>query len=119
MIATGASAVVPPFDNKDLVNIFTLKSMQDGVALKEIAMKPDYKRVVVIGGGYIGMEVVEAMQNLGKEVRLIQADSRVLPETFDEEITEIMSEGILRKGVLLHTEERVQGFVGEMRVERE
>ncbi|MGG0753548.1 MULTISPECIES: CoA-disulfide reductase [Brevibacillus] len=118
MIATGASAVVPPFDNKDLVNIFTLKSMQDGVALKEIAMKPDYKRVVVIGGGYIGMEVVEAMQNLGKEVRLIQADSRVLPETFDEEITEIMTEEILRKGVLLHTEERVQGFVGEMRVER-
>lgn len=117
MIATGAHAVVPPFENKDLVNIFTLKSLQDGLALKEKAMSHDYKRVVVIGGGYIGMEIVEAMHALGKEVRLIQSDNRVLPETFDEEITEIMTEEILRKGVLLHVEERVKGFIGEKHVE--
>ncbi|RAP30948.1 Pyridine nucleotide-disulfide oxidoreductase [Brevibacillus laterosporus] len=47
MIATGAYAVVPPFDNKNLVNIFTIKSLQDGLALKEMEMSPDYKRVVV------------------------------------------------------------------------
>nr|WP_238333006.1 FAD-dependent oxidoreductase [Brevibacillus laterosporus] len=57
MIATGAYAVVPPCDNKNLVNIFTIKSLQDGLALKEMEMSPDYKRVVVIGGGLYRIKI--------------------------------------------------------------
>ncbi|MCR8644865.1 CoA-disulfide reductase [Paenibacillus sp. N1-5-1-14] len=117
MVATGARAVIPPFRNRDLGNIFTLKSMADGVALKEAAFKEENKQVVVIGAGFIGLEVVEAMKALGKEVHLIQLDARVLPDAFDEEITKWMEEELVSHGVHVHLSESVQGFVGEGKVQ--
>ncbi|MGL4522010.1 MAG: FAD-dependent oxidoreductase, partial [Bacilli bacterium] len=49
MIATGANAIIPPIENVKLENVFTLKSMEDGRALKTAAMSSDKKNVVVIG----------------------------------------------------------------------
>ncbi|AQT86511.1 coenzyme A disulfide reductase [Paenibacillus larvae subsp. larvae] len=117
MIATGARAVIPPFCNRELNNIFTLKSMADGRALKAAALKEEHKQIVVIGAGYIGVEVVEAMKALGKDVRLIQLDARVLPDSFDEEITKRMEAELVAHGVQLHLNESVKGFVGEHMVE--
>ncbi|WP_462355310.1 FAD-dependent oxidoreductase, partial [Fusobacterium ulcerans] len=72
IITTGASAVKPPIKNIDLENVFTLKEFTDGIVLKKAMMKPENKRVVIIGAGYIGLEAVEAAVNLKKEVRIIQ-----------------------------------------------
>jgi len=116
MIATGARAVMPPFQNRDLSRIFVLKNMADGVALKQAAMQDTVQHVVVIGAGFIGLEVVEAMKALGKDVRLIQLDARVLPDAFDEEITKWMEAELEAHGVSLHLNESVKGFIGEDRV---
>ena len=90
IITTGASAVKPPIKNIDLENVFTLKEFTDGIVLKKAMMKPENKRVVIIGAGYIGLEAVEAAVNLKKEVRIIQLGDRVIPGSFDKEITDIM-----------------------------
>ena len=90
MIATGASVIKPPFKNVDLDNIFTLTKMEDGKQIKELAMSEDVKDVTVIGAGFIGIEVVEAMKHLGKHVRLIQRSGRVFNRMFDERITDLM-----------------------------
>ncbi|MGL4392187.1 MAG: CoA-disulfide reductase [Fusobacteriaceae bacterium] len=114
MIATGASAIIPPLKNIELKNISTLKEYIDGENLREIAMKDEIKNVVIIGAGYIGIEAVEAMHNLGKKsIRLIQLGSRVLPESFDKEITDIMEQELKSyDNISLHLSETVKEFEG-------
>lgn len=118
MIATGASAIIPPIENIELDNVFTLKSMKDGKNLKKAALKSENKNVIVIGAGYIGIETVEAMKNLGKEVRLIQLDSRVLPDSFDREITDLMEKELVEQGVSLHLSEAVKAFKGTGKIKQ-
>ena len=114
IITTGASAVKPPIKNIDLENVFTLKEFTDGIVLKKAMMKPENKRVVIIGAGYIGLEAVEAADYLKKEVRIIQLGDRVIPGSFDKEITDIM-EAELRghEGVSLNLNEAVSEFEGK------
>ena len=113
MIATGANVIKPPFKNLDLSNIFTLTKMEDGQKLKEIAMREEIKDVTIIGAGFIGIEVVEAMKNLGKHVRLIQRSSRVFNRLFDKRITDLMQEELLSHGVEIVLNETVESFEGE------
>ncbi len=116
MIATGASSIIPPIKNVKLENVFTLKDLKDGLSLKEIALNDSVKDVVIIGAGFIGIEVVEAMKKLNKNVRLIQLDARVLPDSFDKEITDIMEKELVNHGVDLHVSEMVKEFKGEGKV---
>lgn len=117
MIATGASAIEPPFKNLQLENIFKLTKMEDGLGLKAAAISPDVKDVTVIGGGFIGIEVVEAMKKLGKKVRLIQRSERIFNKIFDKRITDIMQEELLRHKVELVLDESVSGFGGDEKVQ--
>lgn len=119
MVATGADAIIPPIEGvKTLKNIFTLKSMDDGINLKKAMMKEGNKEVLVIGAGYIGVEVVEAAKKLGKNVRIIQLDERVLPLSFDREITDLMEEEMRSHGVEVHLKEMVKKIEGNERAER-
>ncbi len=117
MVATGASAIIPPIENANLKNVFTLKEFSDGLEIKEVAKKDEIKNIVIIGAGFIGIETVEAMKKLGKNVRVIQLDSRILPDTFDEEITSIMEKELLDHEVALNLNEIVKEFKGTERVE--
>lgn len=116
MISTGTFPIVPPFPGVDLKNIHVLKTLEDGITLKQIANRPEIKNVVIVGGGYIGIEVVEAMVRLGKQVRVIELSERVL-QSFDKEITDLAEEELVKHGVNLNLGEKVEGFTGNDRVE--
>jgi CoA-dependent NAD(P)H sulfur oxidoreductase len=116
MIATGASPVIPPIENVNLENVFTLKEYNEAIVLKKELKKEDVKNVVIIGAGFIGIEAAEAMKKLGKKTRLIQLDSRVLPESFDSEITDIMEEELVNQGISLHLGEMVKKFNGDIKI---
>jgi NADPH-dependent 2,4-dienoyl-CoA reductase/sulfur reductase-like enzyme len=119
MVATGANAVFPPVEGlKELENIFTLKSIDDGINLKNAMVKEENKEVVIIGAGFIGLEVVEAAKRLGKNVRVIQLDDRVLPLSFDKEITDILEEEIRSHNVELNVSEIVKKVEGNGKVEK-
>lgn len=113
MVATGAHAIMPPIKNLSTKGVHTLKDYTDGIVLKEEMMKDEIQDIIVVGAGYIGIEVVEAAKHLGKRsVRLIQLGERVLLESFDKEITDVMEEEIRsHEGVELHLEEAVQEIV--------
>ena len=111
MISTGAEAVFPPLPGKELMGVHPLKSMEDGIFLKELAKQPQIQNVVVVGGGYIGIECIEAFLNLGKKVRLIEASDRILA-AFDQEMAEMATEELLSRGVEMHLNEKVQAFLG-------
>ncbi|RXJ04178.1 CoA-disulfide reductase [Anaerobacillus alkaliphilus] len=117
MIATGTIPVVPPFPGKDLANIHVLKTLEDGILLKQVSEKKEIQDVVIVGGGYIGIEVAEAMVRLGKRVRVIELGTRIL-QTFDQEITDLAEEELRKQGVALTLGEKVESFIGTTSVEK-
>lgn len=116
MIATGSSPIIPPIPGTWLNGVFTLKSLEDGILIKELSCNSSIKDVVVVGGGYIGIEVVEAMSKLNKNVRCIEASENIL-SSFDSEISKIAAQEIVNNGVKLHTSEKLEAILGSDRVE--
>ena len=116
MIATGASAIIPPINNVDLKHVYTLKSMEDGEALKHAMQNEALKRVAIVGAGFIGLEVVEAAKQYGKEVHVFQLNDRVLVDTFDKEITGLLEEELRTHDVHLHLSQTVTELVGDQAV---
>ncbi len=117
MIATGASSIIPPFPGAELMGVHVLKTLEDGIFLKEYAAVPDIKNVAIVGGGYIGIECAEAFLNLKKNVRIIEAADRILTP-FDKEMSDMAEKELQNNGVKLHLDEKVKGFKGSSKVEQ-
>ncbi|EOA80093.1 CoA-disulfide reductase [Borreliella burgdorferi] len=117
MIATGAKPIIPPINNINLENFHTLRNLEDGQKIKNLMDREEIKNIVIIGGGYIGIEIVEAAKNKRKNVRLIQLDKHILIDSFDKEIVTIMEEELTKKGVNLHTNEFVKSLIGKKKAE--
>ncbi len=117
MIATGASPIIPPFPGKDLKNIFTLNTIEDGLSLKEEVMKETTKDIVVVGGGYIGIELAEVLANLGKNITVVEMAPKILMP-FDQEISDFAHEELEKNGVKVKINEKVEGFEGNGKVEK-
>lgn len=111
MIGTGCSTFVPPIKGRDLKNVYSLKTLQDGLILRKAVTEQDIKKVVVVGGGYIGVEVAETFHETGKDVTLIELAPRILMP-FDEEITDIAMERVNKSGISLRLQEMVQEIQG-------
>lgn len=118
MIASGARAIIPPIKNIDLENVVTLKSMDDGNKLRELMSNDEYKKVAIIGAGFIGLEAVEAAKHRGKEVTVIQLQDRVLQEVFDKDITDLLEEELRESGVNLLLSETVVELIGDGKVSK-
>ncbi len=118
MIASGARAIIPPIKNIDLENVVTLKSMDDGNKLRELMSNDEYKKVAIIGAGFIGLEAVEAAKHRGKEVTVIQLQDRVLQEVFDKDITDLLEEELRESGVELLLSETVVELIGDGKVSK-
>ncbi|RQG93098.1 pyridine nucleotide-disulfide oxidoreductase [Natrarchaeobius halalkaliphilus] len=131
LIATGASAVVPPIDGTDREGVYTLGSMSDGKELREYVARardgeslqqPDrgpacrYLEecngpVAVVGGGYIGIEMAEALAANEFEVTLFQRSDRVL-KGFSGPTSEAVADHLREQGVDLRLEAEVREVTG-------
>lgn len=116
MLATGATAVMPPIKNVDLKNVYHLRTMADGQALRELGQDPKVQSVTVIGAGFIGLEIAEEFHQLGKQVRVIQLEDRILPLAFDPELTDMFADDLCDNGIELHLSEAVQALEGTVQV---
>lgn len=119
VIATGALPVIPPFPGVGLSRIFTIRNLNDAVEIRKFidgwnpsgaAGRP--AKVVIVGGGYIGMEMCEAFRKRGLRVSVIEKTDRALG-SMDSEITEIVEKKIAAEGVELYKETSVTGFEGK------
>ncbi|NME83572.1 CoA-disulfide reductase [Clostridium sp. SM-530-WT-3G] len=118
MIATGARSIIPPIKNVNLENVHTLKSLQDGYALKALMKNEKNKKVAIIGAGFIGLEAVEAAKKYGKEVSVFQLGDRILQDVFDKEITDLLEEELRKHDVNLYVQETVTELIGDGKVEK-
>lgn len=89
IIATGARPIIPKIKNINLPNIFTLRKIEDGIAIKEKVLKS--KQGTIIGGGYIGMELLEALVKQNVKATLVEYAPHIMT-MFDEDMSILIEE---------------------------
>ena len=114
LIATGARAVRPPIEGIDLPGVYELRTLDDARALREEADREEGS-VVVVGGGYIGLEVAEAFCVRGWDVTVVEAAPSVLPRTFDADMGERVVEALENMGIAVVTSDPVVRITGRDR----
>jgi NADPH-dependent 2,4-dienoyl-CoA reductase/sulfur reductase-like enzyme len=110
VIATGSWPVIPKIEGINMENILLCKNFHHANTIIEKAK--DAKNIVVVGAGYIGIELVEAFEMSGKNVTLIDGESRILSKYLDESFTEIIEEDFQNRDIRLALGETVTRFVG-------
>lgn len=108
---TGSWPILPKFEGGDLNNILICKNYDHA---KEIAKKMDAaKNTVVVGAGYIGVELVEAFEMHGKRVTLIDSQSSIMNKYFDNEFTDVAQQQMEHNGIELKLNTLVERFEGK------
>ena len=117
VIAAGAEPVRPGIPGLDLDGVFTLHSISSGMAIRSFLGSQMVRRAAVIGAGYVGLEMAEALRGVGAEVTLIEALESVLPGG-EPEIAALVDEELRRQGVEVRTGQLAQALEGDGRVRR-
>lgn len=109
LVATGASPIRPPFPNIDAPGVTGIHTIPDAVALDGMIRDRAPRRAVVVGGGYIGLEMVEALLSRGLEVTLVEKLDQPMA-TLDPDMGARVAEGLASLGVDLRLGTGVEGF---------
>lgn len=118
VIATGASPFVPQIPGLGLKNVFTMRTPDDAIALREAVEAGTVKRAVVAGGGFIGLEVAENLAAQGVKVSVIDFAPHVLPNFLDPEMSEYVENRMAEAGVMPMTGVSLEGVIGTECVEK-
>lgn len=113
VLATGGSPIRPKLPGVELNHVYTLWTMTDALAMRAALDSGRIRKAVIIGGGLVGLEVVEALQARGVEVSVVEALDRPLPALFDEEFSGRILKALQKKGVRFYGGERVTEILGE------
>jgi NADPH-dependent 2,4-dienoyl-CoA reductase/sulfur reductase-like enzyme len=109
MIATGALPIRPAVPGVDAQGIYGVNTLQSGIEVRQVIDQQGPRRAVIIGGGYIGLEMAEALVRRGMEVALVERTPQVM-NTLDPDMGELVSQALMAVGVTLYREESLQGF---------
>lgn len=109
VLATGASAVRPSVAGFDLPGVMVLRELLDGAAMKKYLAELAPRSAVIIGGGYIGMEMADVLRKRGLAVSVIEKLADIVPGHEPEIVKEVRAE-LERKGVGVHVGVSVEGI---------
>jgi len=101
LIATGASPIVPDLPGFDLPGVMVLKSLEHGRKIKTYLKENNVRKVVILGMGYIALEMCEALHALGIEVDMVKSRPRLLP-WMEEKMSDVIRKELETAGVGLH-----------------
>lgn len=116
IVAVGASPVVPPLPGLNLPGVFVMRTPDDAIETREYIARDGVKRAVVVGGGFIGLEVAENLLEKGLSVTLIDMAPQIMPG-FDTEMANFAVRHLEKKGITVLTGTKLNGVTGEERAE--
>ncbi|MBU0927321.1 MAG: CoA-disulfide reductase [Spirochaetes bacterium] len=114
--AAGAAPIRPGVPGMDLQGVFTLGDIPDGRAIRAAALDPAVRSVVIVGGGFIGMELAESFVALGKKTTVLEKAQSILG-VFDPEFSALAADEARRHGVDVRQGEGLVAVEGARRVE--
>lgn len=109
VIATGAEPIRPDVPGTDSAGVHGVQTLDDGAALIDRLEENDPKRAVIVGGGYIGIEMAEAMTLRGLDVTVIDKAAEPM-STLDPDLGRQVHEAMEEMGIVVETDTPVEGF---------
>jgi len=115
VFATGSSPIIPGIDGVNQEGVFTIKKDKEYMEkVFEYAKKAN--KILIIGGGFIGVEVCDEIRKMGKAITLVEALPHLLPAAYDDEFGKMVEEKLLDYGVTVKTNTRVEKILGNKEV---
>jgi len=111
VLATGAAAICPPLAGRDLAGVFVLRQLHDGRRLLRFIEQTRPRAAVIVGAGYIGLEMAEAFRMRGLETTLVESSDRMM-STLDGPLRDRIVDELRGRGVEVVLGERVSAFEG-------
>jgi len=118
VIAVGAHPFVPDCEGLELENVFFMRTPDDADALRKKVDAGEIKRVVVVGGGLIGLEAAENLAGRGVKTSVIDFAPHILSEMLDPEVSGYLENAMAETGIMPFTGVALEGITGEGRVEK-
>ncbi|OED29994.1 NAD(P)/FAD-dependent oxidoreductase [Methanosphaera sp. WGK6] len=115
VIATGGKPLIPPIPGKDLQGVFKVRTVEDGEEI--LAYAENSKRVVLVGGGAIGLELGSELANKGLEVTIAEMMPQLFPRSFDQEMSDKFQSHLQDSNITILTGSAVESINGETKVE--
>jgi len=114
LLANGAHPFIPPIKGTDREGVFSLRSMEDAIAIREYAKKGG--KAIVIGGGLLGLEFAASLRRLGQDVDVVEIFPRLLPNQLDIDGAEVLRSQIEKLGVNVVLGVKTQEVSGDQEV---
>ena len=112
VMTTGGRAILPPIPGVELEGVFVLRNIEDGIAVRDFIAEERPRRAVIVGGGYIGVEVAEAFVERGLETTVLNMPPQILDD-FDPDIAQFMQDELERHGVKVSVGDTAKGIEGD------
>ncbi|MFC2044075.1 FAD-dependent oxidoreductase [Chloroflexota bacterium] len=112
VLSPGSLPIIPPLPGIDLPGIFTLRTIPDARQIRKWAGQINVKRAIVVGGGFIGLEMADNLTQRGISVAIIEMLPQVMPP-LDPEMVIPIHDHLIAKGVSLHLNDAVSEFKGD------
>jgi NADPH-dependent 2,4-dienoyl-CoA reductase/sulfur reductase-like enzyme/rhodanese-related sulfurtransferase len=113
VLATGAAPLHPPIPGTELPGVFTLRTIPDTDAIINWIEERQAREAVVIGAGYIGLEIAENFKQRGLAVSVVERGDQVLPASLDYEMATLVQAYLKQQGIELHFGEQAQEIKDE------
>jgi len=109
VLSPGAAPIRPPLPGIDLPGIFSLRTIPDSHRIREWITEQGAKRAVIVGGGFIGLEMAENLVRRGISVSILEMLPQVMPP-LDPEMAVLVQDHLIANGVSLHFSDAIAGF---------
>lgn len=116
VLCPGASPVIPDIPGIDKHNIFTVRNLPDSDIIKSYIELIKPSKAVVVGGGFIGLEMADMLNEAGVQVSLVEASAQVMG-ALDAEMAAMVHDYLGKQGINLYLGTKVIGFEGEKQVQ--
>lgn len=117
VLSPGANPIIPEIKGVDLLNVFTVRNVPDSDLVKQYVETQKPAAAVVIGGGFIGLEMAEVLHQCGVKVKVVEASSQVMG-ALDPEMAAIVHKYLRRQGIELILDDSAAALEGSSGVER-
>ena len=118
VLATGGEAFRPPIPGIDLDHVWFMTHPDDAASLVAVVEQRGLKKAVLVGAGFIGLEMAEALVNKGLDVTMVEMMGQIMPGIIDEDIARMSQRHLEDNDVALVLGERVTALEGNGRVRR-
>lgn len=112
VIATGASPIVPSIPGAGLPGVFQIRTPDDAVGLRAYLKDHTARQAVVVGGGFIGLEMAENLKEQGLNVTVVDLAPQLMPNIFDPEMAGYVKRVLQKQGIRVLTSTPLEAILG-------